>query len=69
VEVRRAAAGGSSIHNNPCGRRRRHELEEAFNKAYEGDPLAPMAAVLAFNRELDEATARQVTEPNRFVNA
>src|SRR5262249_33483360 len=54
-------------HNNPCGAAVGATLEEAFRKAYEGDPLSAYGGVLAFNRELDEATARQVTEPNRFI--
>jgi phosphoribosylaminoimidazolecarboxamide formyltransferase/IMP cyclohydrolase len=54
-------------HNNPCGAAVGATLEEAFRKAYEGDPLSAYGGILAFNRELDEATARQITEPNRFV--
>jgi phosphoribosylaminoimidazolecarboxamide formyltransferase/IMP cyclohydrolase len=54
-------------HNNPCGAAIGATLEQAFRKAYEGDPLAAYGGVLAFNRELDEATATQITEPNRFV--
>ncbi len=54
-------------HNNPCGAAVAATLEEAFRRAYEGDPLSAYGGVLAFNRPLDEATARQVTEPNRFV--
>jgi len=54
-------------HNNPCGAALGKTLEEAFRKAYEGDPLSAYGGVLSFNQELDEATARQVTEPNRFV--
>src|SRR5439155_15009782 len=54
-------------HNNPCGAAVGAALEEAFRKAYEGDPLSAYGGVLGFNREVDEATARQVTEPNRFV--
>jgi phosphoribosylaminoimidazolecarboxamide formyltransferase/IMP cyclohydrolase len=54
-------------HNNPCGAAVGATLEEAFRRAYEGDPLSAYGGVLAFNREVDEATARQVTEPNRFV--
>jgi phosphoribosylaminoimidazolecarboxamide formyltransferase/IMP cyclohydrolase len=54
-------------HNNPCGAALGKTLEEAFRKAYEGDPLSGYGGVLSFNQELDEATARQVTEPNRFV--
>jgi phosphoribosylaminoimidazolecarboxamide formyltransferase/IMP cyclohydrolase len=54
-------------HNNPCGAAVGATLEEAFRKAYEGDPLSAFGGVLGFNRELDEATAMQITEPNRFV--
>jgi len=54
-------------HNNPCGAALGKTLEEAFHNAYEGDPLSAYGGVLGFNREVDEATARQVTEPNRFV--
>ena len=54
-------------HNNPCGAAIGATLEEAFRKAYEGDPLSAYGGILAFNHELDEATATQVTEPNRFI--
>jgi phosphoribosylaminoimidazolecarboxamide formyltransferase/IMP cyclohydrolase len=54
-------------HNNPCGAAVGATLEEAFRKAYEGDPLSAYGGVLGFNRDVDEATATQITEPNRFV--
>src|SRR5439155_140178 len=54
-------------HNNPCGAALGGTLEEAFRKAYEGDPLSAYGGVLGFNREVDAATAQQITEPNRFV--
>ncbi len=54
-------------HNNPCGAAAAASLEEAFSKAYEGDPLSAYGGVLGFNRVVDEATARQITEPNRFI--
>jgi len=54
-------------HNNPCGAAVGATLEEAFRKAYEGDPLSAYGGVLAFNREVDEATAMQITEPKRFI--
>jgi phosphoribosylaminoimidazolecarboxamide formyltransferase/IMP cyclohydrolase len=54
-------------HNNPCGAALGSTLEEAFRKAYEGDPLSAYGGVLGFNREVDAATAQQITEPNRFV--
>src|SRR5262249_25019024 len=54
-------------HSNPCGAAVAATLEEAFRKAYEGDPLSAYGGVLGFNREVDEAPARQITEPNRFI--
>src|SRR5439155_17195160 len=42
-------------------------LEEAFRRAFEGDPLSAYGGVISFNRVVDEATAMQMTEPNRFV--
>ncbi len=54
-------------HNNPCGAGVGTTIEEAFRRAYEGDPLSAYGGVLGFNREVDEAAATQVTEPNRFV--
>jgi phosphoribosylaminoimidazolecarboxamide formyltransferase/IMP cyclohydrolase len=54
-------------HNNPCGAAIASTLEEAFRKAYEGDPLSAYGGVLAFNREVDEPTAMQITQPNRFI--
>jgi phosphoribosylaminoimidazolecarboxamide formyltransferase/IMP cyclohydrolase len=56
-------------HNNPCGAAVSDRLEEAFRKAYEGDPLSAYGGVIAFNREVDGPTAQLLTEPNRFVEA
>jgi phosphoribosylaminoimidazolecarboxamide formyltransferase/IMP cyclohydrolase len=54
-------------HNNPCGAAVAETLVQAFGRAYEGDPLSAYGGVLGFNREVDEATASQITEPNRFI--
>jgi phosphoribosylaminoimidazolecarboxamide formyltransferase/IMP cyclohydrolase len=54
-------------HNNPCGAALGTTLEEAFRKAYEGDPQSAYGGILGFNRQVDEATAQQITEPNRFI--
>ncbi len=54
-------------HNNPCGAAVAATLVEAFQKAYEGDPLSAYGGVLAFNRPVEKATATQITEPQRFI--
>jgi phosphoribosylaminoimidazolecarboxamide formyltransferase/IMP cyclohydrolase len=56
-------------HNNPCGAAVADALEDAFRRAYEGDPQSSYGGVLGFNRELDEPTAVLITEPQRFVEA
>ncbi len=54
-------------HNNPCGAAVSTTPVEAFGRAYEGDPISAFGGILGFNREVDEATAMQITEPNRFI--
>ena len=54
-------------HNNPCGAATDATLVDAFAHAYEGDPVSAFGGILGFNREVDEATAMQITEPNRFI--
>jgi phosphoribosylaminoimidazolecarboxamide formyltransferase/IMP cyclohydrolase len=54
-------------HNNPCGAATSATLVEAFANAYEGDPLSAFGGILGFNREVDESTALQITEPKRFI--
>jgi phosphoribosylaminoimidazolecarboxamide formyltransferase / IMP cyclohydrolase len=54
-------------HSNPCGAATAPALVDAFLRAYEGDPLSAFGGILGFNRPVDEATAQQITEPNRFI--
>jgi phosphoribosylaminoimidazolecarboxamide formyltransferase/IMP cyclohydrolase len=54
-------------HNNPCGAAVAASLAEAFDQAYEGDPLSAFGGILGFNRPVDPATAQRITEPNRFI--
>src|SRR5262249_29513913 len=45
-------------HNNPCGVGTGSTLEEAYRKAFAGDPLSAFGGVVTFNRPVDEATAQ-----------
>ena len=54
-------------HTNPCGCAEQGSLVTAYRKALEADPISAFGGVLAFNRELDEATAMEVV--NLFVEA
>lgn len=45
-------------HMNPCGAAIGATAEEAWRKAYEADKVSIYGGIVAFNRELDAATAR-----------
>jgi phosphoribosylaminoimidazolecarboxamide formyltransferase/IMP cyclohydrolase len=48
-------------HTNPCGCAEQDSLAEAYRKALEADPVSAFGGVLAFNRELDEETATELS--------
>lgn len=56
-------------HNNPCGAAVAQQLADAFRNAYAGDPVSAFGSILAFNRPVDAATAEELCQPNRFVEA
>ena len=49
-------------HTNPCGCAEQRSLAEAYRKALEADPVSAFGGVLAFNRELDEETAVEISK-------
>jgi phosphoribosylaminoimidazolecarboxamide formyltransferase / IMP cyclohydrolase len=49
-------------HNNPCGTAEQATLRDAYVKALACDPVSAFGGVLAFNRELDAATAEEVAK-------
>ncbi len=54
-------------HTNPCGCAESGSLVESYRKAFEADPVSAFGGVLAFNRTLDEETAREVVKT--FIEA
>ncbi len=53
-------------HANPCGVATSVSLADAYDRAYRTDPTSAFGGIIAFNRELDEATAAAITE-RQFV--
>jgi phosphoribosylaminoimidazolecarboxamide formyltransferase/IMP cyclohydrolase len=53
-------------HANPCGAARCSNVGEAYAHAYRTDPTSAYGGIIAFNRELDAATARSIIE-QQFV--
>jgi len=49
-------------HNNPCGTAEQKSLREAYLKALACDPVSAFGGVLAFNRNVDGATAEEVAK-------
>ncbi|MCZ2150286.1 MAG: bifunctional phosphoribosylaminoimidazolecarboxamide formyltransferase/IMP cyclohydrolase [Bryobacterales bacterium] len=54
-------------HTNPCGCAEQSTLAESYRKAFEADPVSAFGGVLAFNREVDEETAREIAKT--FIEA
>lgn len=48
-------------HMNPCGVGTGVTLEEAFDKAYEADPVSIFGGIIALNMEVDAATAEKLS--------
>ena len=54
-------------HANPCGVAVGAHLVDAYAKAWQTDPTSAFGGIIAFNRELDAATARQIGDNKQFV--
>lgn len=53
-------------HANPCGVASANTLLEAYQRAFDTDSESAFGGIIAFNRELDEATAKTICE-KQFV--
>ena len=47
-------------HANPCGVALGARIGEAYARAYRTDPTSAFGGIIAFNRDLDAATARAI---------
>ncbi|MEG3765561.1 bifunctional phosphoribosylaminoimidazolecarboxamide formyltransferase/IMP cyclohydrolase [Alteromonas sp. 14N.309.X.WAT.G.H12] len=53
-------------HANPCGVAIGDSILTAYDRAFKTDPTSAFGGIIAFNRELDEATAKAIVE-RQFV--
>lgn len=53
-------------HANPCGVAVDDSIEAAYQRAFKTDPTSAFGGIIAFNRELDEATAKAIID-QQFV--
>jgi phosphoribosylaminoimidazolecarboxamide formyltransferase/IMP cyclohydrolase len=56
-------------HNNPCGAATASTLAEAFQLAWDGDPLSAFGGIIAFNKTVDTKTAESLMSGERFVES
>lgn len=49
-------------HTNPCGAATGASLHEAYVKAYEADSVSAFGGIVSLNREVDEATAQEMSK-------
>lgn len=49
-------------HTNPCGVAISNTLAEAYQKAYDADPVSAFGGIVAVNRPVDKATAEKMME-------
>ncbi|HEY6390057.1 MAG TPA: bifunctional phosphoribosylaminoimidazolecarboxamide formyltransferase/IMP cyclohydrolase [Bryobacteraceae bacterium] len=54
-------------HTNPCGCAEAGTLVESYRRAFAADPVSAFGGVLAFNRALDEETAKEIAKT--FIEA
>ena len=53
-------------HANPCGVSVAQDISVAYENAYKTDPVSAFGGIIAFNRELDAATAKSIID-RQFV--
>ena len=53
-------------HANPCGVAQGDNILQAYERAYATDPTSSFGGIIAFNRDLDEATAKAIID-RQFV--
>ncbi|HEY5288784.1 MAG TPA: bifunctional phosphoribosylaminoimidazolecarboxamide formyltransferase/IMP cyclohydrolase, partial [Caulobacteraceae bacterium] len=61
-DPRERAAAAIIKHANPCGVALGDDLESAYRRALECDPVSAFGGIVAVNRLLDEAAARAIVE-------
>jgi phosphoribosylaminoimidazolecarboxamide formyltransferase/IMP cyclohydrolase len=54
-------------HTNPCGTAIGADVAEAYDRAYEADPISAYGGVMAFNRPVSLGVAEHIAENKQFV--
>jgi len=54
-------------HANPCGCATGATLKEAYVRAHACDPVSAFGSIVAMNRPLDMETAKEIADPQKFI--
>lgn len=57
-----APAAAIIKHTNPCGASIGKDIQEAYIRAYESDPLSAFGGIVGLNREVDRETAEEIAK-------
>lgn len=68
IDPRKKAAAAVIKHANPCGFAVATDLPTAFEKAYDGDPLAAYGGIVALNRTVDAPTAQVISTGKKYLH-
>ena len=49
-------------HTNPCGLASHNDIAEAYRRAFSGDPVAAFGGIVAANRAIDLAAAKEISQ-------
>lgn len=62
ADAQSAPAAAILKHTNPCGAALGNTLAEAYEKAFNADPVSAFGGIVALNRPIDAATATELTK-------
>jgi phosphoribosylaminoimidazolecarboxamide formyltransferase/IMP cyclohydrolase len=67
VNPAHVAAAAVIKHANPCGFAVADDLGNAFDQAYDGDPVAAFGGIVAVNRRINHAAALRIADGKKFL--
>lgn len=54
-------------HTNPCGAACGSKIEEAFERAWEGNPVAAFGGIVALSEKVGASLAKEITKGDKFI--
>jgi phosphoribosylaminoimidazolecarboxamide formyltransferase/IMP cyclohydrolase len=67
IDAKQLCAAAVIKHANPCGFGVGADVAQAFDHAYQGDPLAAFGGIVAFNCPVTKAAAQRIVDGKKFL--